>query len=150
MQAHVRGILSRLRPAALLDLGLEDALDNLVQSWRLRHPAIEISMSFDTPPLNSELEDTIFRIVQEALNNAVRHGAPGRIDLTVRHVGPSVEVRIADDGRGISDDSARGFGILGMRERVALHDGSLDIKSNARDSGITVTATLRAAQLHDA
>lgn len=140
MQRHVRGILSRLRPAALLDLGLRDALEHLVDSWRTRHPAITFALSFDVPPLDEQQEDTIFRITQEAINNAVRHGQPGRIDIAVHHRGDTVQIEIADNGRGFCGDCAAGFGIRGMRERVALHDGQLEIARGQSGVGAIVRA----------
>ena len=98
MQRHVRGILSRLRPAALLDLGLQDALEHLVESWRSRHSAISITLDFDLAPLDEQQEDAIFRIVQEAISNAVRHGEPSTILVTAREDDGLVNLEISDDG----------------------------------------------------
>lgn len=140
MQMHVRGILSRLRPAALLDLGLQDALEHLVESWRARHPEIAIALDFDVPPLDERQEETIFRVVQEALANAVRHGQPSHIDIAVGEQHGDVTLSVSDDGSGLSDEDTHGFGILGMRERVAFHDGTLIVTSDQSGTGVVVRA----------
>lgn len=139
MQRHVRGILSRLRPAALLDLGLRDALEHLVESWHSRHPAIAITLDFSLPPLDEQQEDTIFRIVQEAINNSVRHGYPSTIHIEARENAGHVNLDIVDDGQGLSEEETRGFGILGMRERVTLHEGSLQIENQPTGRGVRLS-----------
>lgn len=140
MQRHVRGILSRLRPAALLDLGLRDALEHLVESWHSRHPAIAITLDFDLPPLVEQQEDTTFRIAQEAINNAVRHGAPSTIHIEAREKTGQVNLNIVDDGHGLAEGEMRGFGILGMHERVALHGGTLEIENQPSGRGVRLSA----------
>ena len=147
MQAHVRGILSRLRPSALLDLGLQDGMEHLVESWRSRHPGIDITLKFDVPPLAEAQAATIFRIVQEAVSNAVRHGRPGRIAIEVGAEGRDVVLAIHDDGEGLSGPDKGGFGIRGMRERVALHDGTFHIAGNANGPGVAITARFPMVQL---
>lgn len=140
MQTHVRGILSRLRPAALLDLGLRDGLEHLVDTWSNRHPQIDIALDFDMPPLAEAQEATIFRIVQEALSNAVRHGRPGRIDIALSQANGDIVLAIVDDGAGLAEPDKGGFGIRGMRERVAVHDGSFEIADNPAGRGVAVSA----------
>lgn len=142
VQRHVRGILSRLRPAALIDLGLRDALESEVGSWRLRHPGIAISLACDVPTLAQDQEDTIFRLVQESLSNAVRHGQPSRIGIEVGERAGEIEVRIADDGCGMGEAREPGFGIRGMTERVENHGGRLDLAPADVGSGVIVTARM--------
>ncbi len=140
MQKHVRGILSRLRPAALLDLSLQDALEHLVESWRSRHPAIDITLAFELPQLDNQEQDTIFRVVQEAISNAVRHGKPNRIRVVARVANGCVKLEISDDGSGLTELNTRSFGILGMRERVARHQGTLQVSNHNYGTGVCVLA----------
>ncbi len=140
MQKHVRGILARLRPAALLDLGLQDALEHLVESWRSRHPAIDITLTFELPQLDNRQQDTVFRVVQEAISNAVRHGQPNRIHVVARVADDRVKLQISDDGSGLVDLDTRGFGVLGMRERVARHQGTLQVSNHDCGTGVCVLA----------
>ena len=80
--------------------------------------------------LPPRLEATIYRLVQEATNNAIKHAEPQRISVTVSRGDATVEVTVADDGKGFDPDAAeRSFGLIGMQERVALSGGSLEIDS---------------------
>jgi len=83
-----------------------------------------------------ELETTCFRVVQEALTNAMRYARAGRLDVSLRQVNGEVELLIQDDGVGFDVEAARqkaqagsGFGLMGMGERVRLAGGHLDIES---------------------
>jgi two-component system sensor histidine kinase UhpB len=76
IQQHVRSMLGKLRPAILLDLGLSLAVDNLVTFWRLRHPDVRIDVKLNQETFGEALDATIYRIFQEGLNNAFRHGHP--------------------------------------------------------------------------
>jgi len=142
MQGHVRGILSRLRPAALLDLGLAEALANLVESWRARQPAVAITFDCDSTTFDPEIEDTVYRIVQESLSNALRHGSPRHVDVSIRLNDSDVGIEVRDDGRGISAARAPGFGISGMRERAAQHGGTVEICAPPDGHGVVVRARL--------
>ena len=156
LRRHVRGILSRLRPAALLDLGLSHALDNLVASWRGRHPEIEFSLACGPVEVPPEAEAVIYRVAQEAISNAVRHGRPSRISVRVAPANGGIGIKIKDDGRGLSSPGERastsgpalsgkldgGLGLLGMRERVAQHGGTLEILDLSPEPGVAVAAWL--------
>ena len=85
------------------------------------------------------LETALFRIVQEALANAVRHADAGHVEIAVSAVGGVLHIRVHDDGRGFDPWAPTdGFGLIGMRERVALVRGELEIASSA--GGTIVTA----------
>lgn len=142
MQSHVRNILARLRPAALLDVGLPHAVDNLVQSWAGRQPGVSIIAQIDSTALPIDLEATIYRVVQESVSNAIRHGDPSRIDISVAQRDGAVQVRVSDDGRGLHGGRTEGFGLIGMRERIAAHGGSLTVENRAEGSGVVVAADL--------
>ena len=145
MQRLVRDILGRLRPSELVDLDLAAAIGELVDFWRLRHPAIvfEVEVADDeTLSLTDEARETLYRVVQESLNNAVRHACPSRIRVAVgRRSEGEVFAAVADDGAASNAPSGTGFGLIGMRERVAASRGTLAID---RGNGWTVTARLPA------
>jgi signal transduction histidine kinase len=92
--------------------------------------------------LDAALETTIYRLVQEALTNTVKHAKASRVEIQVVEAERHVTVTVADDGIGFDPDAvADGFGLLGMRERVTLVDGTLTVESGA-GSGTTVRCRL--------
>jgi signal transduction histidine kinase len=94
-----------------------------------------------------ELETAVYRIVQEATNNAVKHAGPGKIAVTVKDAGNAVLMTVRDDGHGFDPASqSRGFGLIGMRERVQSLGGSLSIES-APGAGTTVSVRLPVTRL---
>lgn len=150
MQRQVRDILSRLRPAQLVELGLGAAIGELVEFWRSRRPDIvfAVHLAADDAALPDAVQEVVYRIVQEGLSNAVRHGQPGRIEVVVR-AGPGgeVTVRVVDDGVGRKGAAGEpGFGLVGMRERVEALGGSLSVQPGAA-GGWTVLARAPLAPL---
>jgi two-component system sensor histidine kinase UhpB len=147
MQRQVRSMLGRLRPAGLAEFGLADAIGSLVEFWRRRHPAIDyrVSIAPGCEGLGELAETTIYRIVQESLSNAVRHGKAGTIAIAIGRAGASgvdeLTVEVADDGQGLTESSSPGYGLLGMRERVRASGGRLTI-ANRPGGGVAVTAAL--------
>jgi two-component system sensor histidine kinase UhpB len=144
MQSHVRAILNRLRPAMLLDLGLAQAVDQLVAFWRARHPGILITADISQASYGETVDEIAFRTVQEAINNAVRHGKPQtiRIEAAVDPDRGALRLTISDDGAGIAPSATPGFGISGMRERAAIAGGSLEVSQMPGQKGVTVVAML--------
>lgn len=142
MQTHLRGILSRLRPAALLDLGLAQAVDQVVQFWRRRHPDLEIVATIGQASFGADLDEVAFRTIQESLNNAVRHGKPARIEIKAEVAMGELVVSIRDDGSGLKKETGPGFGLAGMRERVMARGGRLDLSEGGNGKGVQVTAVL--------
>jgi two-component system sensor histidine kinase UhpB len=145
MQEQVRHMLGRLRPAGLAEFGLADALRHLVEFWRPRQPQIEfrLDLSPGDRSFGDLLDITIFRLVQEGLSNAVRHGQPSEIAVALRLLenGASVAVEVADDGRGPAASGAGGFGLLGMAERVRGLGGAFTSEARA-GGGFLVRAIL--------
>ncbi len=147
VQRHVRSVLGRLRPAQLLDLGLDQAIDQLIAFWKSRQPDVEITADIDQASYGHDIDEVAFRIVQESLNNAIRHGAPTHIEIMAHAVcdgnnAAELELSVIDDGGGISPIAGAGFGISGMRERAEAAGGTLNVSSNASASGVAVIAKL--------
>jgi signal transduction histidine kinase len=149
--AGLRALITELRPAALDQLGLAAAFEALAN--RAREGGLEVDVSIDLPHdldpklprLLPELETAVYRIAQEALTNARKHGDARRAVVEVREQDHHVDVEVRDDGRGF-DVAARnggGFGLVGMRERVELLDGTLEIDS-AVGGGTTIRAVFPA------
>jgi two-component system, NarL family, sensor histidine kinase UhpB len=144
MQRHLKSILGRLRPTVLLDLGLAHAVESLVDFWKVRHPHIDFGVDIGQESFGKVLDDAIYRIVREALSNALRHGTPDRIAIAVRQQPEDiVAIEIVDDGGGLnSPEPIAGFGITGMQERVALLGGTLVVGNRPAGGGVIVTALL--------
>jgi signal transduction histidine kinase len=149
--AEMRRLIADLRPSTLDQLGLGAALEALGERSGGRD-AIEVEVSLDLDcesgrdpsRLRSEIEDTIYRLVQEALNNAVQHGGATYIEVDVRERDRVLRAQVHDNGRGFDPDAATsGFGLIGMRERAELAGGTLELHSVAGE-GTTITATVPA------
>ena len=142
--ATLRALITELRPAALDELGLPAAIAALAD--RSGHAGVEVDVEVD-PRLADQVGDpetriAIYRIVQEALSNARKHGAAKRALVTVEVDAAAITAVVRDDGSGFDTTSrSSGFGLLGMRERAELLGGTLGVTS-AAGQGTTVTATL--------
>jgi two-component system, NarL family, sensor histidine kinase UhpB len=144
MQKHLKIILGRLRPAVLLDLGLAQAIDNLIEFWKGRHPDVALKLKVTPESFGEPLDEGIYRIVRESLSNALRHGHPSEIDISVqRETNDTVAIDVVDDGGGMKPANvAIGFGITGMQERVALLGGTISIRNRDDGKGVVVSARL--------
>ncbi len=148
---NLRAIITELRPAALDELGLAPAIEALVA----RVSAVEglavdasVSLSGDGARLGPELETTVYRLVQEALTNVVKHARAEHARVGVSAAGAGLVVEVADDGKGFDPETATsGFGLAGMRERVALSGGRLTVTPSAE--GTTVRAVLPLSELDE-
>lgn len=139
---EIRRIARELRPEALDDLGLINALIALSsRAARQSQVRIERRLSDDLPPLSEELELVIYRVAQEALTNVMRHAEASECLLALAEEGDDVLLTVADNGRGMPADAAESIGIEGMRERALLVGGILEISSEA---GAGTTVQLRA------
>jgi signal transduction histidine kinase len=138
----VRRLAVQLRPKALDDFGLVPALERLVQTFSENsgiHVDLEAQLGEERLP--NEVETTLYRIVQEALTNVVKHAEATRVSiLLVRRDGSATAV-IEDDGRGFDPASTTpdSLGLEGMRERAELHDGRLTIEATP-GAGTTLVA----------
>lgn len=144
MRIQVRTISYLLHPPLLDELGLVSALRVLVEGFSKRS-GIEARLQIDDDfsRLPSEVEISIYRIVQECLTNIHRHAGSPTARIRVERHASEIEIEVEDNGKGISDKksaSGRGVGLSGMRERARLLDGTLEIKSDGK--GTTVIARL--------
>lgn len=144
-----RALLNRLRPIALGRHTIKELIDELIGTFKRRHRTI--TFEFDSPALPAsfgELIDlTIYRCVQEAVTNAIRHGRPGHItielSLLARDDTQLVTLVVLDDGVGMPADVSFGYGLSSMRERVGALDGGVRIGASAkRGTRLTVTIPL--------
>jgi two-component system, NarL family, sensor histidine kinase UhpB len=136
---EVREIARRLRPEALDDLGLRNALRGLVASVA-RDAGLDVvpEIDADLPPLTPEQELVIYRVAQEALTNALRHADASALRFVLRAEGGGVVLSVEDDGRGFDPLRVTTVsGIRGMRERALLVRARLEVDS-APGCGTTV------------
>jgi two-component system sensor histidine kinase UhpB len=146
-----RDLLRRLRPVELGRISLKELIGSLVAGFERRHPEVEFAL--ETGPLErtygEAVDLTLFRCVQEALTNAVRHGAASKVAIEIGEhedpqggngAGPIGKLRLVvrDDGEGFAPAAPLGLGLTAMRERVRTIDGSSHIESSPK-GGTTVT-----------
>jgi len=146
--ANLRALITDLRPAALDELGVKAAIEALAE--RASRNDIEVDLSIELgghdaggpARLSGELEIALYRIVQEALTNAVKHGHAERAVVEIAAESDCVRLLIRDDGRGFDTaERTAGFGLLGMQERIGLLAGELDVAS-VPGKGTTVTGRI--------
>jgi signal transduction histidine kinase len=145
----VRGLINELRPAALDQLGVAAGVESVAQRLTDRS-SLPIELDIDLAHesgreptrLAPELESIIYRTVQEALNNVVKHAGATRARVSIEERDARVVLVVEDDGRGFDpSESHEGFGLLGMQERASLAGGELTISPGAR-GGTRVRAEL--------
>src|SRR6185503_6807479 len=142
---EVRQISHLLRPQMLDELGLLPTLRWVARTFQQR-TGIEVELASEgiDERLDLDLETLVFRLVQEALNNAAKHARAARVTIDVRLGDDRLRVRVADAGEGFdvaefwsSTDEERGFGLRGMRDRVHLFAGRFTVTSQP-GSGTTI------------
>lgn len=143
--AEMRRLFGVLRadggPAALAPQPGLDQLDGLVEHMRGSGLPLEVAVEGERVPLPPGVDLAAYRIVQEALTNALRHAGSAPTRVLVRFGDSDLEVTIEDDGPGVRNGDAGGHGLLGMRERVALYGGVLETGSSS-GGGFRVHARL--------
>jgi len=138
----VRRLAVELRPAVLDDFGLVPALERLIESFAEQSEIrVDFHSALGDMRLPSEVESTLYRIVQESLTNIVKHADAHNISVSLSRRASTVAAVIEDDGAGFDQRavSAESVGLIGMRERMALLDGRLEIESRP-GAGTTVVA----------
>lgn len=142
---EVHHLALELRPTALDDLGLQAALANYAEGWSERS-GVEVDFhgsGMDAERLPSPVETALYRVVQEALTNVLKHAAARRVSVVLQRSPGQVSAVVEDDGQGFDAESVAGhrLGILGMRERAALVGGTLAVESGS-GRGTTVIARI--------
>lgn len=127
-----------LRPAALDDLGLVKAIRALIDTWSMRY-GVDVDFEagqYQPPGVSSEIETTLYRIIQEALNNVAKHSGATRVALVLCHTRDHVHAIIEDNGRGFdvraasqSGNGSGRLGLLGIQERLGMVGGKLKVES---------------------
>ena len=138
----VRRLAVELRPKALDDFGLVPALQRLVETFEeATGIAVEFESRLGEERLSSEVETTLYRIVQESLTNVAKHSGAQRVSILVVRRPGVVSALVEDDGQGFTEkqEALGGIGLAGMRERVALLDGRLTVESG-RGTGTSLVA----------
>jgi two-component system sensor histidine kinase UhpB len=140
-----------LRPTALDDLGLPRALGALIADWNERYGvAADVQiLGAEEPRLPAELETVLYRVVQEALTNVLKHAHARDVSIVIDRRLDSIRIVIEDDGSGFDADgdrdaepgSGQGLGLLGMRERLAMIGGAVRVESSS-NVGTTLFVTV--------
>jgi signal transduction histidine kinase len=147
----MRGLITDMRPASLDHLGVYPALEALVERSRALS-GLDIQLQTDVGSESGErprrlapdVETTVYRVVQEALTNVVKHAGATSVEVQVAEHAEKIEIVVSDDGRGFTvEGTTHGFGLIGMRERIRLAGGLHDIRS-VPGQGTTVRAVIPA------
>ncbi len=145
----VRRIASELRPSVLDQLGLEAAIEYLVQdATRRTGIAVKLDVAEEFPRLPDKIASHAFRIIQEALTNVTRHAKATRVDVSVRRAGKTIILGVADNGVGFAPDSLSGLrslGLVGMRERALACGGVLLVQGKPGE-GTSIVVTIPLAE----
>lgn len=148
MMENLRGALVRLRSQNIDEIGLEASLRQLVSDHNTQSASravVRLNVIGKMTSLPKQVAIDIYRVAQECLTNAMKHGSPTEVRLRVEHVGvarDTISLTVEDDGGGDASNISRGngHGILGMRERIAALGGSLSIAKATK--GIRVAAII--------
>ncbi|MDQ0573978.1 sensor histidine kinase [Agromyces albus] len=139
--AEVRAIVHELRPPTLDELGLAGAVRELATRFAGRDLQVEVDLS-DVGELPAAVDLAAYRIVSEALANAVRHSGAATVRVTAKRDGPWLSVEVADDGRGIDADGRVGVGLASMRARAEELNGRCVVGAPADGTGTVVSVLL--------
>lgn len=129
LQQTNRRILDRLRPLYIEELGLETSVQTLLQNFGKQAPHIGLTAKID-PDLNGidgPLAQTVYRVIQEALTNVLRHAGASNAQVQATISGGAIAIEISDDGGGFPANNVFGRGLTGMHERVRALSGSLSL-----------------------
>ncbi|HEY82370.1 MAG TPA: GAF domain-containing protein [Dehalococcoidia bacterium] len=147
---EIHRLIYELRPTLLDDLGLVAATRWLAENnLGAAGVAVTLKVIGRERRLSSQLETTLFRVLQEAINNIARHAQARKASISLDFKRKAISVKIKDDGRGFDVDEAisskerpRGLGLLGMKERVELFNGTFRIRSGSAQRGTQIDITI--------
>jgi two-component system, NarL family, sensor histidine kinase UhpB len=137
LQQANRRILDRLRPLYIQELGLVKSLETLLQNARAQAPQLKLTSQIDARlnGIDGLLSQTIYRVIQEAVTNVLRHARASSAQVVARIENEELVAEISDDGIGIAADQVFGRGLTGMLERVRALSGTLQL---LREQGHTL------------
>jgi two-component system sensor histidine kinase UhpB len=141
----VRSMMQQLHPLVLTELGLKAALEEMINHWSERNPELDlvINCSDALDHIDKNITIQVFRVIQECLTNVFRHAQARhvKIDLELLEQSPAtLQLKVQDDGQGCDlTQTNRGFGLLGIRERIKSLNGEVACQSQPGD-GMTITA----------
>lgn len=148
IQRNIRAILGRLRAQRPEDLGLAGALSHLAEETRRRHPDVFFECRVGPGDASPEVANVIYPVLREAVANALRHAGARRVAAVVSipdatDADEAIRFCVEDDGEGLSpDDPVSGFGLIGMRERMAAAGGTIALETAAGGRGVRVAGRL--------
>lgn len=127
-----RQLLRQLRPPVLDELSLQDALHHLVNEFAFAERGITCRFDYRlaTPPASKTLVFTLYRLLQELLNNVSKHAGASEVTILLCQRAERLHLEVCDNGSGIDPHHSPGFGIQGMRERVDALGGELTLESH--------------------
>jgi signal transduction histidine kinase len=139
----MHNIIRHLRPGSLDNLGLSETLKDAIHHWQTQHPSIQfkLNLSGNLDALGEALNINFYRIVQESVNNAVKHAKATTIEVSLKHaINGDLHLTVKDNGVGmlVADvDQTQHFGLLGIRERTQAFHGQFNIESSP-NKGTTI------------
>jgi two-component system sensor histidine kinase UhpB len=158
----VSGLMQRLRPGILDELGLASALQDLVDTWRSRNETISCKLTIDDSiykdqdkEMNEVIQITIYRLVQECLTNISRHAHATQVEIMLNRKPkngqhPMLHISVSDNGQGFNEAAVDGFGLHGMRERVEGLGGEFTLVSRlSKGTDISARIPLQNGSLKD-
>ena len=145
----VRSMMHQLHPLVLTELGLKATLEDLLNHWAIRNPALKIILECpdEADTLEQKISIQVFRIIQECLTNTVRHAQAKQVIIKLEMVCTEttqrvLRLRVTDDGQGSAADRIKtGFGLLGMRERINSLGGQMIIKTQPQQ-GMRISVSI--------
>ncbi|HEX3053667.1 MAG TPA: sensor histidine kinase, partial [Aggregatilineaceae bacterium] len=144
----VRRMIQAMRPTYLADLGLVSALRALVQAGQSEDLETRFEIEGETHRLPDDLELTLYRVTQEAINNVLKHAHASRVTVALGFVSDQVYLSVQDDGQGfqvpenlLSLVNSGNYGLVGISERVQLAHGTLSMTSTEQ-SGTILTVRI--------
>jgi signal transduction histidine kinase len=148
---EARRTVHAVGPSALAEARLPDAIGDVARRWsRVNRVEAVLTTTGDARPMHTDVEVALLRTAQEALANVAKHARAGRVSLTLSYMEDLVTLDVLDDGVGFLPNAKRagssadgGFGLAGMRQRVQLLAGRLDVESEP-GGGTAITVTVPA------
>jgi len=122
-----------MMPSALLNKGLPDAVEELTGKISSKEMQVSFYSEGFTERLNTTTETILFRVIQECINNSIKHSEASTLDISLIHDNDGISVTIEDNGKGFSNDLQQkedGMGLLNIRSRIQFLKGTVDIDSS--------------------